>query len=384
MSATSYLQEIDWILVPSGRVSIEFENEVGYNSGKVVRSTRHFSVAPFQIARLPVSNGLYQAFLDDPDGYGKPDRWRFSLEALNRRREMPTPSGTTGQDSPRTQVSWWDAWVFSNWMSEQLGYTVTLPSEPEWVRAAGDFRSPNPYGLAYPLDGLWEWCRLDNPINDNAARPQRKGRQRQEQIPLANNDHLGFRLARVETPKRGVGSFLKNLFGSKPAPAQTDTTPLMAQFMRESDPVKLSHLASEAGRLGLVDAVTPLMQVLTRTDTRDQLQAPYKPWLLREKAAEALGNIRDPRAVPALMMALRHEDNAVGIAAMKALVKLAAYESLVEALNDADSQVRRRAAGGLAGLHDLRAVEPLKAQAARETDETVQRSIHAALENLQK
>ena len=37
---------------------------------------------------------------------------------------------------PQVGVSWYEAVAYCNWLSERLGYTVRLPSEAEWERAA--------------------------------------------------------------------------------------------------------------------------------------------------------------------------------------------------------------------------------------------------------
>ncbi len=37
---------------------------------------------------------------------------------------------------PRETVSWYDAMAFCAWLSARLGYTVTLPREEQWEKAA--------------------------------------------------------------------------------------------------------------------------------------------------------------------------------------------------------------------------------------------------------
>jgi HEAT repeat protein len=82
---------------------------------------------------------------------------------------------------------------------------------------------------------------------------------------------------------------------------------------------------------------------------------------IRRRVARVLGEVRDPRAIPALM-ALLHDDYysirreaAAALAAAGAL----AVEPVISALDDPDGDVRKRAADVLAGIGDARAIEPL-------------------------
>ncbi|MBI3303281.1 MAG: HEAT repeat domain-containing protein [Deltaproteobacteria bacterium] len=78
-------------------------------------------------------------------------------------------------------------------------------------------------------------------------------------------------------------------------------------------------------------------------------------------AADALGAIGDMRAIEPLVTAFK--DERVWWAAMDALVRIgpAAVGSLVAALRDRDENVRGRAAQALGRLRDTRAVDPLMA-----------------------
>jgi HEAT repeat protein len=75
-----------------------------------------------------------------------------------------------------------------------------------------------------------------------------------------------------------------------------------------------------------------------------------KSSMVREAAAETLGNLGDPSGVPALVAALSDSDKFVRIAAIVALSKIndsSAGDPLVKMLRDPDSMVRCFAAGAL-------------------------------------
>jgi HEAT repeat protein len=104
-------------------------------------------------------------------------------------------------------------------------------------------------------------------------------------------------------------------------------------------------------RLGPV-AVTPLLRVLAGGKTATE----------RRGAADALGRIRDSRAVPALLKSLRDPGMSVRRAAMVALLRLEAMDAvprIVRLLEDASGGVRVLAALVLGKFEDPRAVPGL-------------------------
>lgn len=86
---------------------------------------------------------------------------------------------------------------------------------------------------------------------------------------------------------------------------------------------------------------------------------------VREKAAEALGRLNDPKAVEPLILALQDEDFRVRLASVKALNNLCdslngdkIASAFTERLKDPEDVVRRKVARALINIGDL-AVKPL-------------------------
>ncbi|MDX1657039.1 MAG: SUMF1/EgtB/PvdO family nonheme iron enzyme, partial [Candidatus Competibacteraceae bacterium] len=125
------LPDIDWVAIPDGVVIIEDHGE--------------FQVRPFAIARHPVTQAQYQAFIDD-GGYTD-ERWWAGLAEAVREPERPAFEYA---NHPRETVSWYEAMAFCRWLSDRLGFQVSLPTEAQWQQAAqgGDGRE-YPWGQGY-------------------------------------------------------------------------------------------------------------------------------------------------------------------------------------------------------------------------------------------
>jgi hypothetical protein len=112
------LPDIDWVEIPAGPF-IYGEN----------KDQQTLELPAFKISRYPVTNRQFQAFID-AGGYDDPQWWQ-DLPKLK-----PQDPSWKQNNRPRESVSWFEAMVFSRWLSAQLGYSVTLPTETQWEKAA--------------------------------------------------------------------------------------------------------------------------------------------------------------------------------------------------------------------------------------------------------
>ncbi|WP_291854464.1 SUMF1/EgtB/PvdO family nonheme iron enzyme [Accumulibacter sp.] len=126
--------DLDWCEIPTGTVRLK--NHAG-----------EFPVARFFIARYPLTWRQYQAFVDDPGGYGNQKRW---WRGLHHERD-PGEQYRQIANCPAENVSWYDAVAYCRWASARLGYEVRLPTEWEWQQAATGGRAGN----EYPWGGQW-------------------------------------------------------------------------------------------------------------------------------------------------------------------------------------------------------------------------------------
>ena len=201
---------IDWVAIPPGR----FE----YQQGETLE------LPGFWMARYPVTNRQFQAFIA-AGGYGvAPGLLSKTLQALtkltareteagtdewwNLRKPQPEASYWPQGNRPRTNVDWYEAIAFTRWLGARLGLpegALRLPTEVEWERAArgaagriypwgNEYRpgyanvnetlqkdgpwylgqttavgvyphGASPEGVEDLSGGVWEWClnRFDDP-----------------------------------------------------------------------------------------------------------------------------------------------------------------------------------------------------------------------------
>ena len=126
--------DIDWVEIPAGRIMLE--DKAGT-----------FRVERFYMARYPITNAQFQAFVQAKDGYANSQWW----DGLAKRYEAPEPSRWAEANHPRETVSWYEAMAFCAWLSAKLGYAVTLPTEMQWQLAAcsGVAENSYPWGKDY-------------------------------------------------------------------------------------------------------------------------------------------------------------------------------------------------------------------------------------------
>lgn len=150
----------------------------------------------FNISRYPVTQAQFQAFIDE-GGYHDSRWWTqagWTWLQGNRIDSLTDHDREYLPNLPCTNVSWYEAVAFCNWLSAKLGQKIRLPTEAEWEKAArgtdgrsfpwgNDFDASQcnvqntgiervcavgcfplkdgPWDEASPLDmcgNVWEWC----------------------------------------------------------------------------------------------------------------------------------------------------------------------------------------------------------------------------------
>jgi formylglycine-generating enzyme len=114
------------------------------------RPVHRVELRSFRLARTPVTNAEYEAFL--ATGRAQPSAW-WSNPAFSHPRQ------------PVVGITWFDAVAYTEWLSELTGGSWRLPTEAEWEAAArgGLQGAPTAWGDHLPdhevpegpLEGPW-------------------------------------------------------------------------------------------------------------------------------------------------------------------------------------------------------------------------------------
>ena len=150
----------------------------------------------------------------------------------------------------------------------------------------------------------------------------------------------------------------------------------LLQYLQEGSLNARWRAAEALGERGDPRAVPYLIKALS--DPFEDVQ-----WL----AVQALGKIKDPSAVPALIEALKGESKWLRQGAAWSLGKIGdkqAVEPLIQTLKDPKKDVRKNAAWALGRIGDPRAIPPLQEVAKTDPEEKVKKEATEALTALEK
>jgi hypothetical protein len=196
-----------------------------------------------RLGKYPVTVEEYQRFVESR-GYEDRKHWDAAGWELREKKGWSSPGSWEEQletpNRPVVEVSWFEAYAYCRWLSDQRGELIRLPAEGEWEKAAtspageypwggeepdgeranfdGNVRAPTPVGIYPSGDGphghsdlagnVWEWCadEREGPEIEGGWRALRGGGWDVSAVDLRSairdgdharyrNDSIGFRVA---------------------------------------------------------------------------------------------------------------------------------------------------------------------------------------------
>jgi iron(II)-dependent oxidoreductase len=143
--------DLEFVPVPGGRVELGADGDgFAYDNER----PRHaVELAPYRIARAPVTNGTWMTFAEG-GGYERREWWTDEGWSWKECYDITHPAGWEDgppgpPDAPVCHVSWFEADAFAR------SQGARLPTEAEWERAATSNQEPAPALEA--VGAVWEW-----------------------------------------------------------------------------------------------------------------------------------------------------------------------------------------------------------------------------------
>ena len=144
LTATATVQgtiNIEWINIPAGNFQMGDNFNEGHSDERPVHTVY---LSAYKISKYEVTFEQYDAFCDDTG------------------RSRPDDEGWGRGSRPVINVSWNDAKVFCDWLSQKIGMNINLPTEAQWEKAArGTDQSRYPWGNSDPSCSIvnYYWCQ---------------------------------------------------------------------------------------------------------------------------------------------------------------------------------------------------------------------------------
>lgn len=207
------IPDIHWCKIPAGEFLMGSHKDQiniiqkekwakGWGLSRETPGKKHY-LPEYYISRYPITQIQFKAFVDDNEGYQNPKWWKEHGSAWFKVSDKPNVEYPWGKlpNIPATNVNWYEAMAFCEWLAYKIKETIRLPTEAEWEKAArgtdarvfpwgnkfdstlcnsmdteigtpsavGCFLIPNPAWEDNPLDmsgNVWEWtttiCEQDD------------------------------------------------------------------------------------------------------------------------------------------------------------------------------------------------------------------------------
>jgi formylglycine-generating enzyme required for sulfatase activity len=168
-----------WVEIAAGPSTVGSDSQEAWPQE---RPARQVELSAFWIQRWPTTTCEFARFVEEADGYKDPQwwdvagwKWRCDNHITHPKDwDLQRPHG----NRPVTGISWWEARAYARWLTsiEELpeGWSITLPTEAQWERAArGPASDPAARCRRFPWGDLWEngteYANCDNVLQGVCA-----------------------------------------------------------------------------------------------------------------------------------------------------------------------------------------------------------------------
>jgi len=142
---------LELVRVPAGEFLMGSDPAKDKDAQDDEQPQRRVHVSEFYIGKTPVTNAQYATFVKATE-HKVPEHWENDK----------TPSGK--EDHPVVYVTWHDAVAFCEWLTQETGKNLRLPTEAEWEKAArGADGRIYPWGNEQPTAEL---CNFDDNVGN--------------------------------------------------------------------------------------------------------------------------------------------------------------------------------------------------------------------------
>lgn len=146
------LNDHEWIVIPAGTFIM---GGSAPNSENSFQEPEHeLSIESFSISKHETTNAQYKQFLDEGNSQHRPG---YGLDEYSC--QVWDADGNFDKrfaNYPVACITWDDAVAYTRWLSAKTGQQISLPSEPQWEKAA---RGEG--GNFYPWGNKFDWSRLN-------------------------------------------------------------------------------------------------------------------------------------------------------------------------------------------------------------------------------
>ncbi len=121
--------------------------------GKITIKDETFNVAPFCIAKYPITYAQYEAFVKAKDGYNNPEWWKGMPQGYQKQKLYNQRFGSL--NNPRDTISWYQSVAFGRWLNARLkGWQFPAAGNP----AGAPLILGQNAQVRLPLEWEWQWA----------------------------------------------------------------------------------------------------------------------------------------------------------------------------------------------------------------------------------